>query len=491
MKILFVDDESWIRDIFCQHLTGSRYEVITAESAQEALDILSKCLVDMIFLDLSMPVMGGQEALEIAKKKFPDIPVIVTTKHGDLKTAVECMRKGACDFLAKPFQVDQLLLTIKRTAEKIEIEKRAKVFEQELIRVLFDLNTEKKRLKTIINSVANGIMVTGRNLEVMLHNPALLNMLGVKEEPKNPFPVTQIVDNDALNATLRKILGGELSEGESISQEILVGENILKATAAPALGPDRKLFWSVVGTVTVFENITPLKRLAEMESDFVNMVAHELRSPLTLMKVTNNYLLDGRAGPLKEKQQELVSKGIRRIDALLELIDELLDLAKIKEGKIVQRREPTDIGQIVEEMVGLMALRAKEQGIVLSHVCENLKPIVADPKNMEEILSNLITNAINYSPDGGRINVTGRGTGDHVEIIVQDTGVGIPPEELPKIFDKFYRVKHPKTREVRGSGLGLSIVKGIVEAHKGSIEVESSVGKGTTFRIILPMTTAS
>jgi len=491
MKILFVDDESWIRDIFCQFLAGSRYEVITAESAQEALDILSKHVVDIMFLDLGMPVVEGQEALEIATKKYPHIPVVITTKHGDLKTAVECLRKGAYDFIAKPFQVDQLLLTIKRTAEKRELEQRAKLFEEELARALLDLNTEKKRLKTIMNSIADGLMVTDRSLEVILHNPALLQMLGAKAEVKNPFPVTQIIDDGALIATLKKILCGETSEDECIPQEIHVGENILRAKAAPLLGPDRTMFWSVVGTVTVFEDMTPYKRLAEMESDFVNMVVHELRSPLMLMKVTNDYLLDGRAGPLEEKQKEFVSKGTRKIDALLDLIDELLDLAKIGEGKYVQPRVPTDIGRIIEEIVALMEVRAKEQEIILSYACENLKPLQADPKSIEEVLSNLIANAINYSPDGGRVTVTARITGDHVEITVEDTGVGIPPEELPKIFDKFYRVKHPKTRQVRGSGLGLSIVKGIVEAYNGSIDVKSIVNEGTTFRITLPMTSAS
>ena len=109
-----------------------------------------------------------------------------------------------------------------------------------------------------------------------------------------------------------------------------------------------------------------------------------------------------------------------------------------------------------------------------------------DPKRIEEVLNNLITNAINYSPDGGLVEVSAKGFGEYVEIKVSDAGVGILPEELPKIFDKFYRVKHPKTRQTIGTGLGLSIVKGIVEAHNGTIDVESVPEKGSTFRILLP-----
>jgi len=115
-----------------------------------------------------------------------------------------------------------------------------------------------------------------------------------------------------------------------------------------------------------------------------------------------------------------------------------------------------------------------------------MKPVVADPRNIEEVLNNLLTNAINYSPEGGKVTVTARGVDNFVEIKVSDTGVGIAPEELPKIFYKFYRVKHPKTRQVTGTGLGLSIVKGIVEAHRGSIHVESVPDRGTTFTVMLP-----
>ncbi len=119
-------------------------------------------------------------------------------------------------------------------------------------------------------------------------------------------------------------------------------------------------------------------------------------------------------------------------------------------------------------------------------VPSELPLIHADPRSMEELLTNLISNAIHYSPDGGKVTVTVLSHGDYLEVLVQDGGVGIEAEELPKIFDKFYRVKHPKTRQVDGTGLGLAIVKGIVESHRGSIEVESEPGVGTTFRVLLP-----
>jgi two-component system phosphate regulon sensor histidine kinase PhoR len=177
---------------------------------------------------------------------------------------------------------------------------------------------------------------------------------------------------------------------------------------------------------------------------------------------------------------------MNKIDALLGLINDLLDVSRLEAGRLVRQQVAVDVGKMIEEIAALMEPRAREQKIELTCSLKDLKPILADPKNIEEVLNNLLSNAINYSPDGGKVRVTARGIEQFIEIKVSDTGVGIPAEELPKIFEKFYRVKHPKTRHITGTGLGLSLVKGIVEAYHGSIGVESLPGKGTTFTIILP-----
>ncbi|HDZ91403.1 MAG TPA: response regulator [Deltaproteobacteria bacterium] len=485
IEILVIDDEKPIREGCHRVLTGKGYQVITAENGQKGLDVLAREPVDIVLLDLKMPVIGGEEVLQITREKYPDIPVIIITGHGTVDTAVICMKSGAYDFITKPFQIDQFLLTITRAAEKRRLEKEAHRFKEENIRNLYDLNLEKSRLKTIINQMANGVMVTNRNLEVVLHNPALMRLMEIGEEVENPVPINMITREESLIDTLRQILGGDFPEEESISQEIRVGAKVLRAISAPALSPNG----AVAGTVTVLEDITAFKQLDEMKSAFVNMVAHELRSPLVAIRQLNSVLLEGLTGPLEEKQQDFVKRGMNKIDSLLELINDLLDVAKIEAGKFVQHQVPTDLGPIIEETVALMEPRAREQGITLTCSCQNLKPVQADPKNMEEVFNNLVSNAINYSPEGGRVTITARGLGEYMEVKVEDTGVGIPPEELPKIFDKFYRVKHPKTRKVIGTGLGLAIVKGVIEAHHGTIDVESSPDKGTTFKILLPVIT--
>jgi len=484
--ILLVDDEKRFRESSQRLLTTRGYDVITAENGQRALDFLLKNPVDLILLDLKMPVMGGEEFLEAMCPLYPDIPVVVITGHGTLDTAVNCMKKGADDFISKPFDIPQLLLSIERALEKRKLERKAKDYQEETVQNLLDLSTEKKRLETIISCIANGIMVTNKNLEVVLHNPALLRLLEVTAPVANPVPVHAIVKDQALIETLKKIQSGEPLEKEFVAQEIRVGQRVLRAISAPTLEPERHVFWTVAGAVTVLEDITLFKQLDQMKSDFVNMVAHELRSPLVSIRQINSVLLEGLAGPLAEKQEDFVRRGMKKIDALLALINDLLDVARLEAGRLVQKQTAIDLSEVIEDMVLLMQLRAKEQGILLTHSCENMKLVVADPKNIEEVLNNLLTNAINYSPEGGKVTVTARGVDHFVEIRVSDTGVGIDPQELPKIFDKFYRVKHPKTRQVTGTGLGLSIVKGIVEAYRGSIHVESVPDQGTTFTVLLP-----
>jgi two-component system phosphate regulon sensor histidine kinase PhoR len=481
--ILVADDERAIREGCHRVLTAQGYQVLSAENGQVAIETLARNVVDVLLLDLKMPVMGGEEVLEIVRKEHPLIPVIIITGHGTVDTAVDCMKKGAYDFVTKPFQLDPFLLIVRRAAEKRKLEEKARLFEEESAKNLYDLGIEKSRLRTIINCMGNGVMVTNRNLEMVLHNPALARLLEISRKIENPVPVKEIFSETPLVRTLEQIMSAESGQGEAVIQEVSAGKNVLRAISAPLLGPDSR----VIGTVTVLENVSAFKQLDQMKSDFVNMVAHELRSPLVSMRQINSVLLEGLAGPMDMKQKDFVNRGTKKIDGLLELIKDLLDVAKIEAGHFSQRKIPIDVARILDETVALMRPRAKEQGVDLVLSCCELVPVQADPKSVEEIFNNLISNAVNYSPDGGKVTITAKGLGEYIEVKVEDTGVGIAPEELPKIFDKFYRVKHPKTRRVIGTGLGLAIVKGAVEAHHGTIDVESVLDNGTTFRVLLPV----
>ena len=214
IRILIADDERPIRE-GCARVLGSKgFDVLTAENGQMALDILSKEKVSVLLLDLKMPVMGGEEVLEKAGDKYPDVPIIIITGHGTVDTAVECMKKGAYDFITKPFQIEQFLATVNRAIEKRNLEQKAMQLQDENIRNLYDLNLEKSRLKTIINYMANGVIVTNRNMEVVLNNPAIKRLLEISKNVENPILASEIIKEESLLDTLSLILNNNAPDNK-------------------------------------------------------------------------------------------------------------------------------------------------------------------------------------------------------------------------------------------------------------------------------------
>jgi signal transduction histidine kinase len=200
--------------------------------------------------------------------------------------------------------------------------------ESEIVRTLLDFNMEKKRAQKIIDGMSNGVMVTNEDLEVILHNQALMQLLGLREEIKAQATVSEIVREEALVQTLKKILQGKSDEYMPIAQEIRIGQRVLRAVSTPAIGLDRNVFIKFCGTVTTFEDITVLKELDRMKSDFVNLVAHELRSPLISLRKLCNVLAEELPGPLNKKQKMLVEMVLSKVEGLSELISDLQDAAK-------------------------------------------------------------------------------------------------------------------------------------------------------------------
>jgi signal transduction histidine kinase len=193
------------------------------------------------------------------------------------------------------------------------------------------------------------------------------------------------------------------------------------------------------------------------------------------------------AGDLTEKQEQLLSRAKERTRGLLTLVKDLLDLSKIEAGKMVQYKEPLSLREIIQRVLDLVKTEAEAKKIDLQFSAPSDLPLIhADRNSMEGIFTNLISNGIKYTPEGGRVRVTLSEENGLVKATVSDTGIGIRKEDLTKIFDRFYRVKSTETREIIGTGLGLSIVKSIVDAHLGSVSVGSEPGKGTTFTVYFP-----
>ena len=483
--VLVVDDEKVIRDGCTLILQPEGYQVKTAANGKEAIALLEVEPVNVVLCDLKMPVMGAIEVLEEARDRFPDVPIIIITGHGTVDDAVACMKKGAYDFVTKPFRIDHLTLCIKRALEKQRLERRARELQEEHARNLYNLALEQSRMHTIVNCMADGVLVTNRDLEVVLCNHTFTQLLGLNTPPPLPGPLSAYFDDSFLYEAIQSLLSSAKPEpGLCLTQEITRGRSHFRVMTAPFFGPDQ----DVLGTVTVLHDITSFKELDQLKSDFVNLVSHELRSPLSSIIMQHKVILDGLAGELVDKQREMLSRAHDKMQGLLDLINDLLDLAKIESGHRHLEQTPLDLREVLTEVVDFLRVKAEEHKIALKlSLPSELPQILADQRGMEEVFTNLITNAIKYSPDGGSVEISAVSHVDYVEAIVSDEGIGIEEDELHKIFDKFYRVKHAKTRQVIGTGLGLAIVKNIIEAHRGSISVDSQVGKGTTFKVLVPV----
>jgi two-component system phosphate regulon sensor histidine kinase PhoR len=476
-RVLVVDDEERIQKACQRLLSAEGCEVDVAPNGISGLKMIEEKHYDIVLLDLMMPGMSGLDVLSDLKSRHPDTVVIIITGYATLEHSIETMKKGAFDFLSKPFAPQELRVIISKAIE--------------FIRNLQDITTEKSRMRVMINTLRDGVLTTDHQKRVALANPACLKMLDCHKRTVLGKFVSEVISEPTVLGMIDKAIAQPEEMFSEITEEVTISMG--KGKEDKVIGirciPFRDRLKRNLGTVTVFHDITALKKVDQLKSDFVSMVAHEIKSPLNSVLMQLNVVLDGLAGELTEKQEDILTRSSAKIKSLTELASELLDLSKIESGLINQEREELNLEEVIKEHVSLYLEKAEEKSLDLVHKpCGKDVFIMANRINIEEVLSNLISNAIRYTPHGGKIEVWADETGDCTMIHVADTGLGISPDLLENIFERFYRVKNEKTRYINGTGLGLAIVKSIVESHHGTIKVDSVEGEGTRFTINLPKT---
>lgn len=482
--ILVVDDEKIIRDGCIKILSKEGWAVQTASSGAEGLQRIGEQSFDLLLLDLKMPGLSGMEVLQRLRASHPDLLIVVITGYATVESAVEAMKAGAYDFIPKPFTPDQLRIVVHRALEKKTLEQEAKLWRLEREKGLREIAGEKSRTKTIIHSMADGVLVTDHEGQVVLYNPPAIHLLKMDRAPQMGQPLQECLSHDSLAELVKKIRQVSAEKDAAISLEVQLEERTLLAHIAPVRSEEEE----ILGTVTLLRDISMLKAMDRAKSEFVAMVSHELRSPLTSVEQQLSVIGGGILGDLNERQKEMLGRAKERTHALLDLINDLLDLSKIEAGFAIQHKEPIAIHDLLEKVAGLMNIQAEAKKITLTlSIPEPLPLVMADRKNMEEVFINLLSNALKYTGEGGRVKIEASTKGGFLLVQVSDSGIGISSKDLPHIFDKFYRVKNPQTRKITGTGLGLHITKKIVEAHLGMVEVESELGVGSTFRVYLPL----
>jgi PAS domain S-box-containing protein len=336
----------------------------------------------------------------------------------------------------------------------------------------------RRRLAAILTSTSDAVLVTDRDERILLVNPAAGQAFGVAADTV----VGQKVDEARLAPALARAFREPLSPSETLTEEVpLPDGRTLYASVSAILSADGER----IGRVAVMRDITSFKELDELKSEFVATVSHDLRAPLTFMRGYTTML--PMVGNLSDKQREYVEKILQGVGQMSELIDDLLDLGRIEAGVGLERK-PCHLGAILVESVDGMRARAAEKGLTLRlEPAERVAMVSGDAALLRQVVTNLVDNAIKYTPSGGLVTV-GLSVHDEQAVIrVADNGIGIAPDDQVRLFEKFYRVKRRDTIDVQGTGLGLAIVKSIVERHGGRVWVDSEMGKGSTFHVVLPL----
>ncbi|RTZ96288.1 MAG: hybrid sensor histidine kinase/response regulator [Deltaproteobacteria bacterium] len=488
IRVLIVDDELDIREGSERILKRIGYPVHTAARGEEALAYLQQRPAAIVLLDLKMPGIDGMEVLARIQE-MESIPlVIVITGYATVETAIKAMKQGAYDFIPKPFEPEQLRIVVNRAAEKIRLTREAKMLEREKVRTLSDLDMEKSRIRTIIEALPDGVIVTNNTGKVVLMNPAFKQLFGLDADVKTGTQIEDYIPDESFCRLVMDISQGKyIDYGDIPDHEFSLGkEKYLRARGQPVLGGKKEC----LGAVVNFVDITAMKVLDRLKSEFVAKVSHELRSPLATIHEQIAQVLKDMVDSSIPAEQDILSRAKEKTQSLISMIGDLLDLSHIEEGLICHEPQPVQLGELLQNIVDFLGSRAvaKKQSLLLRLPDEPLPPITTDPLALESIFGNLITNAINYTPEGGKIEVAAELAGINIIVKVIDNGFGIADKHIDRIFERFYRVKDEKTRYITGTGLGLPIVKGLVDSLGGMIHVDSAPGEGSTFSVLLPTT---
>lgn len=483
-RILVVDDEVGMREGCRRILAAEGYDVETAEDGQVALDKFKAAGgFDVVISDLKMPRMGGMDLIEALHVVDEDALLLVITAYATIDTAVDATKRGAYGYIPKPFTPDELLLHVRNGLEKRALRIEAKALREERERRLLEVAFERSKSTTILHCMTDGVLVVNREGRIVLRNAALSRILPACAEEPLPAPVAEAVDLPDLVSLVMEVVQADAPL--IASKEVQVGPCTYMVNAAPVLEPSGE----TLGAVAVLRDITALKKLEIAKSMFVSMVAHELKSPLATIESSLNIILSGIAGEDPERDRQMMRRALLRATTLRTLVSDLLNLTAIETGNFSLKRTHTDLCQIVREAVDAYADKAAEKKVVLHLDCgaaSPIDPILADPNAVRSIVTNLIDNAIKYTPEGGHVTVRVDGNGLYARLVVRDDGIGMSPAERERVFDEFYRIKNDYTAHVPGTGLGLTLVRRLVDMHQGRIDVDSAPGKGSSFAVSLP-----
>ncbi|MFQ5614414.1 MAG: ATP-binding protein [Anaerolineae bacterium] len=400
--------------------------------------------------------------------------------------------------VSKPFNEEELNLILTIAGITASLVSNAEVYRLintqalQLGEMLREQQNESSKNRAILRSIADGVIVNDHRGKIVLINPAAEQIVGLVKSGPAGLDIQALLEtfeangrDNALAALAQILAHPQHARSGGLTAMLALDQRVVSARMAPVFTPHDEF----LGVVTILRDVTKEVEADRAKSEFVSNVSHELRTPMTAIKGYTDLIYAGAVGPINDEQRRFLGIIKSNTDRLTALINDLLDISRIETGRVRFEPGPLQIGEIVTDVVEAMMGRAREKKHALTYtIAENLPQIQGDRDRLVQVLTNLVGNAINYTPDGGAISLEVSATDGAVQVDVSDTGVGIPAEDLGKVFDRFYRGEHDVVLQSPGTGLGLSIVRMFVEMHGGRMWVRSEEGRGSTFTFILPAT---
>jgi two-component system phosphate regulon sensor histidine kinase PhoR len=487
-RVLIVDDEMGMREGISRLLKNRGFETATAEDGAAALDRLDQQEYPIVLVDLKMPGIDGFEFLDRIRSSNRKPICIIVSAFATIESAVQTTKMGAFDFIVKPFTPDDLMLVVNRAVDKWKLSQETARLRAERDAHLLQLATEKSRLRTIMQSMVDGLLVVNIDGRIVLDNAAARRLLGRANGSCESTPLAMLIPNREICDSIQRLLETQDDKQLFMEWDPETGEGSgIPAALRVTLAPIRDEVDRFLGVVVLLSDISEAKEYERMKTRFISMVAHEIRSPIGAVESYLNLFEGGMYLDDPERIRGIARRCLDRTTALLALVEDLLEITRRDTPSGNKTIENINVERLIKDLVEFHRPSAAERGITLEvQVSGNRHGIEAHPGDIERMIGNLLSNAIKYNRDDGRVFVRLEETSGALRIEIQDTGIGMTPEERRRLGEEFYRIKNPQTRSITGTGLGLSLVKKIVASCNGTLEIDSTPGEGSTFRVVIP-----
>jgi PAS domain S-box-containing protein len=503
VRILLVDDEEDARGLLETRLREEGFAVSTAPDGEAALAEAMRTPPDLVLTDLRMQPIDGVELCQRLHQLDHDLPVIVMTGFSDVRSVIESLHVGAEDYLIKPLQYEEVLGCVERA-----ITRRAAKLEQEAIHrtlnerlVLSSIreqehaeaeHQQRAQLNTLLENLKEGVLIADPSGRVLMTNDAARAILGFGDED---LSTVAALDSPEAHDLEGRLLGREehplmrALQGEPfMDYEVLRvrpnGERRRVVSTGTSVRDDSG---NVALAIVVFRDVTELRLLEQQRDEYLALISHDLRGPLNSILI----FLDGMKRSMQQKglAVNLAERAERNVMRMKGMLEELTEATTLESNGGALQRVACDLRALVAGVVeGMDDAGARRITIDADDVSPYV--VLADASRLGRVLANLLTNALKYSAEDDPVSARFARKGSDIELEVIDCGIGIAPESVKMLFDRYYRTTEGKARAT-GLGLGLYIARLIVEAHGGRIDVSSEVGKGSTFRMTLPSHVAS